>query len=81
VLNELSEILPQSVWLGSLSLEDARLEIKGQGSDIPSLIDVLEQSAAFRDVNFSSATQFDAERNQQAFSIGATLEPAGERTP
>lgn len=78
VISELSEVLPQTVWLDSLSLDDVRIDLKGQGSSIPSLIDSLEQSPSFMDVNFASATQFNAETNAEAFSIGATLEPAAE---
>jgi Tfp pilus assembly protein PilN len=78
VMSELSEVLPQTVWLDSLSLDDVRIDLKGQGSDIPSLIDILEQSPSFMDVNFASATQFNAESNAEAFSIGATLEPVAE---
>jgi Tfp pilus assembly protein PilN len=78
VMNELSAVLPQAVWLDSLSLDGERIELKGKGSGIPALIDMLEQSPSFTDVNFASATQFNAESNAEAFSIGATLEPAPE---
>lgn len=78
VVEELSSVLPQSVWLDVLSLDDARIELRGQGSGIPALIEALEQSPLFRDVNFSSATQFNAELNAEAFSIEATLESATE---
>lgn len=81
VLEELSRVLPQTVWLESLSLDDLRLELRGQGSAIPGLIESLEQSDAFSDVNFSSATQFNADLNAETFSIGATLEAAREGTP
>lgn len=81
VLEELSRVLPQTVWLESLSLDDLRLELRGQGSAIPGLIESLEQSDAFSDVNFSSATQFNADLNAETFSIGATLEAAREITP
>jgi Tfp pilus assembly protein PilN len=78
VLDELSALLPANVWLTSLSLDDLRLELKGRGNDIPPLIEILEQSGAFRDVNFTSATQLDADQASEAFSIGATLQPAGQ---
>lgn len=80
VMNELSAVLPQAVWLDSLSLDGERIELRGKGSGIPALIDLLEQSPSFTDVNFASATQFNAELNAEAFSIGATLEPAAEGT-
>ncbi len=78
VMNELSEVLPQTVWLESLSLDDVRIDLKGKGSDIPALIDILEQSPSFMDVNFASATQFNEESNAESFSIGATLEDVVE---
>jgi general secretion pathway protein L len=80
VIDELSEVLPQTVWLESLSLDDLRIDLKGKGSDIPALIDILEQSPSFMDVNFASATQFNEESNAEAFAIGATLEPVAEET-
>lgn len=62
-------------------LHERRLELRGQGSAIPGLIESLEQSDAFSEVNFSSATQFNADLNAETFSIGATLEAAREVTP
>ena len=81
VVDELSAILPQNVWLDSLSLDDVRLDLKGQGSGIPAVIGILEQSPFFGDVNFASATQFNESLNAEAFSIGATVEPAGDAAP
>lgn len=75
VLDELSQLLPQGVWLERLSIEDSLVTLRGQGTDIPSLIAILERSGTFRDVNFAAATQFNAELNSNAFSIEATLEP------
>lgn len=78
VIDELSEVLPQTVWLESLSLDGERIDIKGKGSAIPALIDILERSPSFTDVNFAAATQFNEESNAEAFAIGATLEPVAE---
>jgi general secretion pathway protein L len=80
LIDELSEVLPQTVWLESLALDDVRLDLKGKGSDIPALIDILEQSPSFTEVNFASATQFNEESNAEAFAIGATLEPVAEES-
>lgn len=76
VLNELSRLLPQTVWLSALTLDNEKLELKGQGSDIPALIKLLEGSGTFRDVNFSAATQLNEELNSDAFAIEAVLEQA-----
>ena len=74
VLDELSQRLPQGVWLERLSIEDTLVTLRGQGSDIPSLIAILERSGTFKDVNFAAATQFNEELKSNAFSIEATLE-------
>ncbi len=76
VLNELSRLLPASVWLESLTLDNDKIEMKGQGKDIPALIAILEEAGTFRDVNFASATQANAELNADAFAIEALLEQA-----
>ena len=76
VLNELSRLLPADVWLESLTLDGDKIEMKGQGKDVPALIAILEKDATFRDVNFASATQANAERDTDAFAIEAVLEPA-----
>ena len=73
-------MLPSNVWLISLSLDDLRVELKGQGSDIHPLIETLEKSGAFGDVNFTSATQLDADQASETFSIGATLQPARQES-
>ena len=74
LLNEVSERLPQTVWLGRFTIDGDTLELRGQGRDIPSLIDLLEASPYFRGVNFASATQFNAEQNADVFAIEATVE-------
>lgn len=81
VLNDLSKLLPATVWLESLTLDNGKIELKGQGKDIPSLIQLLESSASFQNVNFAAATQLNAELNADAFSIDATLEQAPAEAP
>lgn len=81
VLNDLSKLLPANVWLDSLTLDNDKIEIKGQGKDIPPLIEILEKSGSFKDVNFAAATQANAELSSDAFSIDAVLEQATAETP
>lgn len=76
VLNDLSELVPQGVWLERLSLDGDRLELKGQGTGIPALIEILEAAPGLGEVNFASATELNAAQNADAFTIGATLQPA-----
>lgn len=83
VLNELSALLPETVWLESLSLDGTLLEVKGKGANVPALIDILERSDIFREVNFASATELNEAQNAETFSIDATLESGspGGSTP
>lgn len=81
VLNDISKLLPSNVWLESLTLDNGKIELKGQGKDIPSLIALLEKSGTFREVNFTAATQANAELNSDAFSIEAVLEQAPAGSP
>ncbi len=76
VLNEVSRLLPQTAWLDSLALDNDKIEMKGQATDVPALIAILEGAPMFRDVNFAAATEANAERSADAFSIGAKLELA-----
>jgi len=83
VMNELSKLLPDDVHLVSLELDGDQLTIKGQGSGVPGLIQILEASPDFQGVNFAAATELDQNSNSDAFSLIATLEkaPPPEATP
>ena len=76
VLNEVSNLLPDTVHLVSLALDGDQLSIKGQGSGVPDLIQILEASPALQSVNFAAATELDQNSNADAFSLIATLEKA-----
>ncbi|MCA3554454.1 PilN domain-containing protein [Aestuariivirga sp.] len=76
VLNELSRLLPDNVHLLSLDLVGDQITIKGQGSGVPDLIQLLEASPEFEGVNFAAATELDQNSNADVFSLIATLEKA-----
>ncbi|WP_336909990.1 PilN domain-containing protein [Aestuariivirga sp.] len=76
VLNEVSNLLPDTVHLVALTLEGDQLTIKGQGSGVPGLIQVLEASPDFQSVNFAAATELDQNSNSDSFSLIVTLEKA-----
>ena len=83
VLEEVSKLLPDTVHLVALTLDGDQLTIKGQGSGVPGLIQVLEASPDFQSVNFAAATELDQNSNADAFSLIATLEyaPPPEAAP
>lgn len=76
VLEEVSKLLPDTVHLTALTLDGDQLTIKGQGSGVPGLIQLLEASPDFQSVNFAAATELDQNSNADAFSLIATLDKA-----
>jgi general secretion pathway protein L len=77
VLAKLSELLPDQVWLDSLSFENGNVTIAGRGSGVPALIETLESSQLFKGANFAAATQHDEAANIDTFSISASVENKG----
>jgi len=74
LLNDVSALLPSTVYLEALVLTGGKLELKGQGSDIPALIAILESSPLLKDVNFAAATERDQDSNANAFTLNARFE-------
>ncbi len=77
VLNSLTRLLPDGVWLNSLDYGGTQITISGRGDEIPGLIGMLETSEEFSRVNFASATQRDPEAGADSFSISATIDGKG----
>lgn len=76
VLDAVSKLLPDNVYLVSLVLDGDQLSIKGRGTGVPDLIQILEASPYLQGVNFAAATELDQNSNTDAFSLIATLEKA-----
>jgi len=74
LLNDVSALLPNTVYLEAFVLNSGKLELKGQGSDIPALIAILESSPLLKDVNFAAATERDQDSNANAFILNARFE-------
>ncbi len=76
VLEDVSKLLPDTVHLTALVLDGDQLNIKGQGSGVPGLIQLLEASPNLQGVNFAAATELDQDSNSDAFSLIVTLDKA-----
>lgn len=74
LLNTLSKLVPDGIWLSSLEIDRKTVTIAGRGNQVPGVIATLESSDTFSDVNFASATQREAEAATDSFSISATVE-------
>jgi len=54
ILRELSDILPSSVWIWNMKLKSKDIEINGFANSASDLIAILDKSALFEKVEFSS---------------------------
>jgi general secretion pathway protein L len=74
LLNTLTKLVPDGIWLSTLDLDGKTLTIAGRGNEVPGVIATLESSDTFTDVNFASATQREADAAADSFSISAVVE-------
>lgn len=79
VLDELTRIIPDTIYLTGLTLEKSRLEINGQGADVVELVELLNASELFEQARFSSAITRGRD-NQDVFVISMQL-VAQEKQP
>jgi general secretion pathway protein L len=75
IIESLTRSIPNQAWLETLDYEDHLLTIVGRGTSIPPIVDALEKSGVFSDVNFASPTQHDAVAKVDSFSISASVQP------
>lgn len=78
VLDELTRLIPDNIFLTGLTLEKNRLEISGQGADVVELVELLNASELFEQVRFAS-TITRGRDNQDVFVISMQLVAQGEQ--
>ncbi len=74
LLDTVTKLVPDGIWLSTLDIDASTLTISGRGTQVPGVIETLESSDAFKDVNFASATQREADAATDSFSISAVIE-------
>ncbi|WMC10516.1 type II secretion system protein GspL [Oceanimonas pelagia] len=77
LLNELTQRLPDHTWLTRLELDSDTLQIRGESASASELIGLLENSALFTDVRFSSPITNNPATNKDRFMITARLGEGG----
>lgn len=77
VLDELTQVIPDTIHLTSLALEKNRLEISGQGENVVDLVEVLNASELFEQARFASAITRGRD-NRDVFIISMQLNTQGE---
>jgi hypothetical protein len=88
VLEVLSRLLPDTVWLTDLSLDPDGLSISGYADDPPALLTLLEGSPHFYATRFTAPSTRETilgpdgnSREMNRFSINCKVEPSRDPTP
>jgi Tfp pilus assembly protein PilN len=83
VLDELSKIVPNSVYFSNLRYRAGSLEVQGNAENASTLIPLLERSPVFENVAFNAPSNRGRD-NRETFSLKADLEkpkPSAAGTP
>lgn len=72
IIRELTQIIPETVWVNDFIYEKGRIEIYGFAEKASDLIPMIESSPLFQDVTFLSAITKDQE-GKEKFRIGISL--------
>jgi general secretion pathway protein L len=85
VLEVLSRLLPDTVWLSEVRLDERGLVIAGMAEDSSALIPLIESAPEFAEVRFQTPSTRvrvriadGGEREVERFAIGATVDPSVE---
>lgn len=73
VLNELTQLLPDSTWLNRLEIKEGEVHLQGISDAASSLIAPIEESRMFDDVRFRSPVTQDARSNRERFHLSAHI--------
>jgi len=73
LVNQLSDLVPDDIYLTQLALSKGRLRLTGQGSNVVGLIDMLSKTIFLADVKFDSTVSRNPRTGLDQFSIGARV--------
>jgi general secretion pathway protein L len=79
VIDELSRLLPDSVWIADLRLEGSTLDITGLAKSGSSLLPLFERSKMFAEPALTAPLTFDQQEDKERFSLRIRVrQPDGE---
>ena len=78
LFDEVTGLLPDNTWVIQFSRKGDTLTLAGYSSKASSLIGLLEESALFDEVRFSSPVTLDSRLNLDRFNITASISGQGE---
>lgn len=77
LLNELTRLLPDHTWLNRFELKQDTLQIRGESANASELIGLIEGSALFYDVRFSSPVTNNPATGKDRFTLDARFGDEG----
>jgi general secretion pathway protein L len=81
ILKELTVILPKSVWLTRIHINEANVSIEGYATSATDILPLIEASPHFTKVEFSSPTIRDGKMNADRFVIRTEIEGMKKEEP
>jgi general secretion pathway protein L len=75
LLNDLSTVLPDNTWITQLTIRGERLELQGESDTAGAIIELLDRSMYFDDVQFASATTRSNTTQRDRFHVSARIAP------
>jgi len=76
VINEVTQLLPDSAWVSDLRITTDGVDINGFAQSTVALLQLLEKSPQFVDATSSSAVTFDPREDKERFSIRVRYRPS-----
>jgi general secretion pathway protein L len=73
VVNELTRILPDDTWVNRLVIRDNKIELQGESNTATAIIQVVENSGYFRDVQFRSPVTHNNATDKDKFNVSALI--------
>ncbi len=77
VLDELTRVLPNDLWLQQVQVRERELSLQGSGNGSQRLIELINGSGLFSDTEFRGAVNIDPNTGQERFAARATITPWG----
>jgi general secretion pathway protein L len=77
IVNELTRILPDDTWLNRLVIRDDKIELQGESNTATAIIQIVENSIYFRDVQFRSPVTHNNATNKDKFNVSAQMDKGG----
>jgi general secretion pathway protein L len=88
VLEALSRLLPDSVWLDSVSLDDHEVTLSGYAEDAAQVLPIIESSPHFKEAQFRAPSTRvtvpgpgGGTRDVERFSLSAKVQPMADPQP